>query len=69
VNEFEDAEYAYSESDKKYGYPETLSRYFVFSTSMRRDSLNMWKYYAKNNTYNGYCIGIEKGSLKILVGE
>lgn len=63
VNEFEDAEYAYSESDRDDGFPNAISRYFVFSTSMRGDSLNMWKYYSKDNAYNGYCIRLKKENL------
>lgn len=63
VNEFEDAEYAYSESDRSDGFPKAISRYFVFSTSKAQDSLNMWKYYAKNSTYNGYCVGLSIASL------
>ena len=33
---------------------EEQKRYFVLSASMNEDSLSMWKYYAKNGTYNGY---------------
>ena len=38
-------------------------RYFVFSTSCESDSLNMWKYYAKNDRYNGYSIGLSAKNL------
>ena len=33
-------------------------RYYVFSTSIKGDSLNMWNYYLKNGKYQGYNIGI-----------
>lgn len=33
-------------------------RYFVFCTSVENNDLNMWRYYVKNNNYQGYNIGI-----------
>ena len=33
-------------------------RYYVFCTSIKGDSLNMWNYYLKNGKYQGYNIGI-----------
>ena len=33
-------------------------RYYVFCTSTKVDSLNMWNYYLKNGKYQGYNIGI-----------
>lgn len=33
-------------------------RYFVLSTSCENDSLSLWKYYAKNGSYNGYYVGL-----------
>lgn len=53
VDEYEDSGFSYN-----FDQSETKCRYFVFSLSMDGDSLSMWKYYAKNNTYNGYCIGL-----------
>ena len=53
VEEYEDSGFSYI-SD----HSETKCRYFVLSLSMDGDSLSMWKYYAKNNSYNGYCIGL-----------
>lgn len=58
VTMYEDYEYAYMESDRVYSKGTFCSRYFVLSASFDRDSLNMWKYYAKNSTYDGYCIGL-----------
>ena len=53
VEEYEDSGYSYilNRSERK-------CRYFVFSLSTDSDSLSMWKYYAKNGSYNGYCIGL-----------
>lgn len=53
VEEYEDSGYSYILDQS-----ETKCRYFVFSLSMDGDSLSMWKYYAKNNRYDGYCIGL-----------
>lgn len=64
VKDYEDYEYSYMESDESYGMPPALTRYFVLSTSLAPDSLNMWKYYAKNSTYDGYCIGLRTYALK-----
>lgn len=58
VSNYEDGEYSYMESDLPYGMKSQLNRYFVFSTSSNEDSLSLWKYYAKDNKYNGYCIGL-----------
>lgn len=55
---YEDYEYSYMESDRVFSKGNVCSRYFVLSASFNKDSLNMWKYYAKNNTYDGYCIGL-----------
>ncbi len=54
ISEFEDSGYNYL---TKNGFREK-SRYFVFSTSYSPDNLSLWKYYAKNNTYTGYTIGL-----------
>ena len=53
VEEYEDSGYSYilNRSERK-------CRYFVLSLSTDGDSLSMWKYYAKNNSYDGYCIGL-----------
>ena len=37
--------------------------YYVFSTSMEDDLLNMWNYYLHNHSYNGYSIKINKNEL------
>lgn len=33
------------------------SRTFLMCTSRKPDLLNMWNYYIRNNSYEGYCIG------------
>ena len=53
VNGYEDIGFSYN--DSKTCIP---CRYFVLSLSMCSDSLSMWKYYSKNGSYNGYCIGL-----------
>lgn len=58
VSGYEDSDYSYMESERSCETKETSTRYFVFSTSINNDSLNLWKYYAKNNRYDGYCIGL-----------
>lgn len=63
INEYEDYGFSHMESDEVDGMPSTLTRYFVLSTSFEKDSLNMWKYYAKNGSYDGYCIRLEKYAL------
>lgn len=54
VNKYEDPGFSYMGN---YGISEPV-RYFVLSTSFSPDSLSMWKYYAKDYTYNGYCLGL-----------
>lgn len=58
VTLYEDCEYSYMESDRPYSKENACSRYFVLSASESPDSLSMWKYYAKNNSYDGYCVGL-----------
>lgn len=58
VSGYEDSDYSYMESACSCETKENSTRYFVFSTSINNDSLNLWKYYAKNNRYDGYCIGL-----------
>ena len=53
VEEYEDSGFSYI-----LDHSETKCRYFVLSLSTDSDSLSMWKYYAKNNSYDGYCIGL-----------
>ena len=53
VTEYEDNGFSYIDNNK-----ENMCRYFVLSLSLNGDSLTMWKYYSKNGTYNGYCIGL-----------
>ena len=53
IDEYEDGGFSYN-----FDHTETKCRYFVFSLSTDNDSLTMWKYYAKNSNYNGYCIGL-----------
>ena len=36
----------------------TPSRYYLFCASTGQDSLNMWNYYVKNGSYQGYNIGL-----------
>lgn len=54
VDTYEDNEFAYIDGMTI----EETYRYFVLSASMNKDSLSMWKYYAKNGNYNGYNIGL-----------
>ena len=54
VDTYEDNEFAYIDGMEI----EETHRYFVLSASMNKDSLSMWKYYAKNGNYNGYNIGV-----------
>ena len=53
VEEYEDSGFSYI-----LDHSETKCRYFVLSLSTDSDSLSMWKYYAKNNSYDGYCLGL-----------
>ena len=50
IKSYEDNEYANIDGES----PDEPYRYFILSTSMNHDSLSMWKYYAKNGSYNGY---------------
>lgn len=53
VDKYEDTGFSYIDNKT-----EKTCRYFVFSLSTDGDSLSMWKYYAKNNSYDGYCLGL-----------
>lgn len=44
-------------------------RSFVFCTCSDADSLNMWNYYVKNGTYQGYNIGIKVESFLEYIGR
>lgn len=59
VDTYEDSSFSYMDGNNN----STIYRYFILSTSHDRDSLSMWKYYAKNNTYNGYCLGLATWAL------
>lgn len=39
-------------------FSKSHSRYYIFCASTHPDSLNMWNYYIKNGSYQGYCIGL-----------
>ena len=54
VDFYEDDDFSYIENHDEM----KICRYFVLSASFEPDSLSMWKYYAKNETYNGYCLGL-----------
>lgn len=54
INSYEDNNYAYIDDE----FIEEPCRYYILSASMNRDSLSMWKYYAKNGTYNGYNVDL-----------
>lgn len=58
VNDYEDCGFSYIDNDPDFNSSQSPERYFVFSTSIDPDSLSMWKYYAKNNAYDGYCLGV-----------
>mgnify|MGYP000145126450 FL=1 len=60
VNAYED--YRFGTIDK--AYKGKACRYFVLSASKDSDSLSMWKYYAKNGSYNGYNIGLDTLALQ-----
>lgn len=53
VTQYADGGFSYIDSNS-----ETLCRYFVLSLSLDGDSLSMWKYYTKTDSYNGYCLGL-----------
>lgn len=59
VDTYEDSGFSYMDGSNN----PTISRYFILSASYDSDSLSMWKYYAKNNTYNGYCLGLKTWAL------
>ncbi len=59
VDTYEDSGFSYMDGSNN----PTIYRYFILSTSYDSDSLSMWKYYAKNNTYNGYCLGLTTWAL------
>lgn len=65
--------YLYELINKKYNYETVINfnkgrglgefksvtmRYYVFSCSRDEDSLNMWNYYLKSGSYQGYNIGL-----------
>ncbi len=54
VDNFEDTGFSYMDKNDV----SIICRYYVLSATHDNDSLGMWKYYAKNNTYNGYCLGL-----------
>ncbi len=59
ISTYEDSEFAYID-----GMEDPIScRYFVLSASRKEDSLDMWKYYAKNGTYDGYYINLNTYAL------
>jgi len=39
------------------------SRYYVFCSSTDSDSLNMWNYYVKGGSYQGYNVGLSANSI------
>ena len=53
VTQHEDNGFSYIDNNS-----DMLCRYFVLSLSLDGDNLSMWKYYAKTDNYNGYCLGI-----------
>ena len=54
IKSHEDNDYAYIDDE----FLDEPCRYFILSASMDHDSLSMWKYYAKNGTYNGYNVDL-----------
>lgn len=63
ITEYEDDGFIYSEKHLPYGMKGEKVRYYVLSCSLHPDCLNLWKYYSKNNDYNGYCIGLANYAL------
>jgi hypothetical protein len=39
------------------------TRHYVFCASIDKDSLNMWNYYVKNESYMGYNVGLSVGGI------
>lgn len=58
LENYEDNQFSYMESDITGKLCEEPSKYFVLSASDNSDSLSMWKYYSKSGQYDGYCIGL-----------
>lgn len=54
IDSYEDNKFPYIDENTS----EELYRFFIMSASMNNDSLSMWKYYAKDDTYNGYNIDL-----------
>ena len=66
IRDLETLEILYSEIPQM---PYKPVRAFVFCTSTEPDSLNMWNYYVKNGSYQGYNIGIRIESFLEYVGK
>ena len=63
IEAYEDNGFFYSERYVDCGIKDEVSRYYVFSCSENNDCLNLWKYYSKNGTYEGYNIGLNEFAL------
>lgn len=59
ISLYEDSDFAYIDGSND----PTPCRYFILSASRKADSLDMWKYYAKNGTYDGYYINLNTYAL------
>lgn len=58
VGNYEDSCFSHMERSRFADEIECPSRYFILSASFNPDSLSMWKYYAKDGGYDGYCLGL-----------
>lgn len=54
--------------NRDWNYKHNPVRSFVFCTCSDADSLNMWNYYVKNGSYQGYNIGIRVESFLEYIG-
>ncbi len=52
--DYEYEEVKVDEISDKLKFKLTQNRYYIFCTSLAKDSLNMWNYYVKNGSFQGY---------------
>ncbi len=63
LEQYEDNQFSYMESDMISDWIDEPAKYFVLSASSNSDSLSLWKYYSKSGKYDGYCIGLNTFAL------
>jgi hypothetical protein len=64
---FTDSQYLNDKSENKYTTDER--RRYILCASCNSDTVAMWNYYVKNNTYQGYNLGIDVNKLKELLQD